>query len=99
MPAPTNVCELGSVMGLLSYYRCYCPNFSRIAAPITELTKKGARWEWGAAQQHALETLKCEICPEGRALLRLDYSRPIFLHIDWSQKGIGAVLGQLDHMI
>lgn len=61
MPAPTNVSELRSVHGLLSYYRCYCRDFSSIAEPLTALTKKGARWEWGPVQQAALDRLKAEI--------------------------------------
>ena len=96
MPSPTNVSELRAVLGLLSYYRCYCRDFGAIAAPLTELTKQSARWTWGAAQADALATLKAEICAPGRALRPIDYSRPIFLHTDWSIRGIGAVIGQRD---
>ncbi|MGB8816241.1 MAG: reverse transcriptase domain-containing protein [Minisyncoccia bacterium] len=96
MPPPTNVSEVRSVHGLLSYYRCYCENFSAKAAPLTELTKKNAHWQWGPEQQAALDILKGELCQPGKALRRLDYSKPIFLHTDWSKRGIGAVIGQLD---
>ncbi|KIY96367.1 hypothetical protein MNEG_11595 [Monoraphidium neglectum] len=96
MPAPSNVSELRAVLGLLSYYRCYCRDFGAIAAPLTALTAKNCRWEWGAPQHQALSELKSEICAPGKALRPIDYSRPIFLHTDWSCKGIGAVIGQKD---
>lgn len=35
--APTTVGELRRVMGFLSYYRTYIPNFSRIAQPLYQL--------------------------------------------------------------
>ena len=96
MAPPTNVSEVRSVHGLFSYYRCYCEGFSAIAQPLTELTKKNARWEWGPAQQAAFDQLKAELCTEGKALRRFDPSKPVFLHTDWSHRGIGAVLGQMD---
>lgn len=66
MPAPTCVSELRSVHGMLSYYRCYCRAFWAISAPLTALTKKGARWGWGPEQQAALDTLKAAARPAVR---------------------------------
>jgi hypothetical protein len=57
--------------------------------------KKGAAWQWGEAQQKAFDALKEELCKPGRALKHFDPSRPTVLHTDWSQQGIGAVLGQV----
>jgi hypothetical protein len=34
-------------------------DFSTVAAPLNELTKKGVQFEWGAAQQNAFDELKC----------------------------------------
>ena len=42
--APATVREVRKLMGFLSYYRSYIPDFSRTAKPLYELPKeKGAR--------------------------------------------------------
>ncbi|GJS07400.1 putative reverse transcriptase domain-containing protein [Tanacetum coccineum] len=38
--APTTSSEIRSFLGLTSYYRCFIANFSKIAKPLTSLTKK-----------------------------------------------------------
>ena len=40
--APKTVTELRSFLGLCTYYRRYVKGFSQFAAPLTDLTKKGA---------------------------------------------------------
>jgi hypothetical protein len=34
-------------------------DFSTIAAPLNELMKRGVPFEWGTAQDHAFDELKC----------------------------------------
>lgn len=96
MPAPTNVSELRSFIGLCSYYRVYTEKFSVIAADLYCLLKKNAHWLWETAQQTAFEALKEALTTPGKALKRVDPTRPLIVHTDWSHKGMGAVLGQLD---
>ena len=94
---PTNVSQLRSVLGLLTYYRCYVPNFGAIAAPFNELLSPTSKWTWDPLRQgKALEQLKDIICTPGRVLRRADPKRPFILHTDWSKEGIGGVLGQMD---
>jgi hypothetical protein len=96
LAAPTNTKEISERMGLLNYYRHFIPGFAAIAQPIYQLQRAGVKWEWGSAQQEAWERLKQSLCRPGLALRRPDPSRPFVLHTDWSQQGVGAVLGQLD---
>ena len=39
-PRPTNVTEIRSFLGLAGYYRKFIQDFSRIAVPLIQLTKK-----------------------------------------------------------
>ncbi|KAL5581554.1 hypothetical protein UlMin_013996 [Ulmus minor] len=45
-PAPTNVTEIRSFLGLAGYYRRFVEGFSTLAAPLTALTKKDRKYEW-----------------------------------------------------
>lgn len=96
MRAPLNVSELRAVLGFLGYYRCYVPEFSRIAQPMNALLADGVKWQWGAEQQQALDALRAELCTPGKVLRQYDPSRPVFVHTDWSKQGISGVLGQKD---
>ena len=84
------------MLGFIGYYRCYIPNYSKIAAPLNNLLKKNLTWEWGGEQQTAFDRLKKELCTQGKVLRHQDPNRPLILHTDWSDVGIGAVLGQFD---
>ena len=43
---PKSVFEIRSFLGLAGYYRRFIEDFSRIAAPMTRLTRKEVRFEW-----------------------------------------------------
>ena len=42
---PTNVSEIRSFLGLGGYYRRFVEGFSRIATPLTRLTRKNAKFD------------------------------------------------------
>lgn len=96
LPVPGDVGPLRSYLGLLNYYRCCIPRFAEIAQPMYKLLKKGADYLWTPDCQVAFDTLKQELCTEGKVLHRADPSRPYVLHTDWSKTGISAILNQID---
>ena len=50
-PRPTNVTEVRSFMGLAGYYRRFVKDFSRIATPLTQLTRKNIPFEWNEKRE------------------------------------------------
>ena len=45
-------------MGLCNYYRKFIKGFASLASPLTNLTKKGVKFEWTRKVQDAFENLK-----------------------------------------
>ncbi|GAX86472.1 hypothetical protein CEUSTIGMA_g13882.t1, partial [Chlamydomonas eustigma] len=96
LPVPTCVSELRRVLGFANYYRGYVPHFSEIAKPLTDLLKKDMKWDWTADRAGAWAALKEALCRPGNALRHPVKTKRYILHTDWSQKGMSAILGQLD---
>ena len=96
-PTPKTLTQLRGFVGLCSYYRRFVKGFSKIAAPLTDLTKKGA-FTWNEKAQIAFDQLKITMssCP---VLAIPDFSIPFELQCDASGEGIGAVLMQRKHPI
>ncbi|KAK1619913.1 hypothetical protein QYE76_025430 [Lolium multiflorum] len=94
-PTPMNVSQVRSFHGLAGFYRRFVPNFSTIAAPLNDLTKKGVVFEWGAAQDHAFDELKRLLT--SAPLLALPYFNKQFeIECDASGIGIGGCLMRVD---
>lgn len=49
-PAPRNVTELRSLLGLVNYYRKFLPSLSNRLAPLYKLLKKRVPFHWGKEQ-------------------------------------------------
>jgi hypothetical protein len=56
-PIPATLTQLRSFLGVAAFYRRFMRDFSTIAAPLNDLTKKGVPFYWGAAQEHSFNTL------------------------------------------
>ena len=57
-PQPTNLQQVRSFLGLVGFYRCFVKDFSTIAAPLHDLSKKNAPFVWGSLQSTAFDELK-----------------------------------------
>ena len=92
-PTPINVSQVRSFHGLTGFYRCFVKNFSTIAAPLNELTKKGVEFVWGKSQENAFQELKKSLTLA--PLLALpDFNKSFEIECDASGIGIGGVLMQ-----
>ena len=98
MSPPTNVREVRSLVGVFSYYRRFIPNFSAIAAPIIELTKKYSRFKWDTTCEKAFEYLKDSLSLIA-TLAYPDNSKPYILYVDASKDCVGACLTQPDETL
>ncbi len=57
-PTPTNLTELKSYIGLLTYYGKFLPNLATLLAPMYELLKRDVSWQWEAEQEAAFQDSK-----------------------------------------
>nr|GEW73624.1 integrase, catalytic region, zinc finger, CCHC-type, peptidase aspartic, catalytic [Tanacetum cinerariifolium] len=72
--------------------------FSKIARPITNLTQKSVKFNWGEKEENAFETLKQKLCSE--SILALPKGREKFMvYCDALHKGLGTVLIQKEKVI
>jgi len=92
-PEPRTVTNVRSFLGLTGYYRKYVQGYSRLAGPLFDLTRKDVVFVWSQDYQRAFDTLK-KVLVDAPTLIRPDFSRPFCLDVDWSTKGVGAILFQ-----
>ena len=95
---PKNVSEVRSFLGLAGYYRKFVEGFSKIAAPLTKLTRKDVKYDLVDACQQSFEELKGRLT--SAPVLALPNGRYGFVvYSDASQQGLGCVLMQNDRVI
>ncbi|KAL0549558.1 hypothetical protein IC582_014043 [Cucumis melo] len=90
---PSTVSEVRSFLGLAGYYRRFVENFSRIAIPLTQLTRKGAPFVWSKACEDSFQNLKQKLVT-APVLTVPDGSGSFVIYSDASKKGLGCVLMQ-----
>jgi hypothetical protein len=92
-PAPTTVVNVRSFLGLIGYYRKFIKGYSKLVGPLFELTKKDVVFVWNQDCQRAFDALKKALIG-APILVRPNFKEPFFLDVDWSTKGVGAILSQ-----
>ena len=94
-PRPQTATHVRSFLGLANFYRRYVANYSFIAAPLTDLTAKGLKFQWGSAHERAFEELKAAVA-SAPVLLTPDPAAQFVMTTDASGFAVGAVLQQED---
>ena len=89
LPEPKSVREIRGFIGMCSYYRRFVPNFSKIAEPLIDLTKKYARFKWTSECKTAFAFLK-ESLTVVPLLAYPDTNKPYVLYTDASNNCIRA---------
>ena len=86
--------EVQSFLGLANFYRRFVNNFSKVAKPLHELTRKDTEWKWTDKCQTAFEKLK-NIFISQHVLSMVDTTKPLRIESDASEYATGAVLSML----
>ena len=92
-PAPTNVSELKSYLGLLAYYGKFLPNLSSTLAPLHNLLKSTVKWKWTHQENSAFCESK-KLLSSAEVLAHFDPTKEVILAYDASPYGIGAILSR-----
>jgi len=95
-PIPTNVSEVRAFLGTCGVLRIFIQNYTLVARPLIQLTKKDEPFEVGPAQLTVIDQLKSAIV-NSPALRPIDYesSRPVILAVDSCMNGVGFILLQI----
>uniref|UniRef100_H3B502 ribonuclease H n=1 Tax=Latimeria chalumnae TaxID=7897 RepID=H3B502_LATCH len=96
MPAPTNVTELRSFLGLLNYYGRLLANLSTLLQPHHELLQKDAKWNWSLQCGETFQTCKQRLLGS-KWLVHYNPEKPLRLACDASPYGMGAVISYVLH--
>jgi len=90
-PAPRNIKEVQTFLGLANYYRRFIKNFAKIAAPLHMLVRKEQKWKWKKEQKEAFEKLKAVFTTES-ILAILDINREMRVEANALDYTTGGVL-------
>jgi hypothetical protein len=90
---PTTVSEVRSFLGLAGYYRCFIPDFLKIAKPMTSLLQKDHKFGWTEECETAFHTLR-KLLTTTLVLAQPDIEKPFDVFCDASKTGLGCVLMQ-----
>ena len=96
---PDTYTKVKSFVGLVGHYWCFIKGFSKIAAPLYDLTsgdnkdKKSEHVNLSPEAQEAFDHLKATYL-QAPILAFPDFGKPFLLETDASGRGLGAVLSQ-----
>ncbi|GJU85187.1 putative nucleotidyltransferase, ribonuclease H [Tanacetum coccineum] len=76
----------------------FIANFSKISKPITLLTQKNKKFEWGNQQEISFQTLKDMLC-DALILALPEDAHDLVVYCDASNQGFGCILMQRNKVI
>ena len=90
---PTTPKQVRTFLGLVGYYRKFITNFTKIAKPLTLLTRQQVKFEWTPEHQEAFMKLKDSII-QAPILRHPNSSKGYIVYTDASGNACGAQLTQ-----
>ena len=92
-PNPKSVKDIQSFLGFANFYRRFIAEYSKIATPLTRLTRKDVKFEWGEDSNKAFNALK-HAFTTAPILSHFDPSHETIVETDASDYAIAAILSQ-----
>nr|GEU37598.1 hypothetical protein [Tanacetum cinerariifolium] len=96
--SPKSPTKIRQFLGLAGYYRRFIEGFSKVARPMTKLTQRKVKFEWGDKQEAVFQLLKQKFC-SAPILTLPEGSEDFIVYCDASNKGLGAMLMQREKVI
>ena len=90
---PKSVFEIRSFLGLAGYYRRFIEDFSRLATPMTRLTRKEVKFVWDESCERAFQELKRRLT-SAPILIVPERAQRYIVYCDASKDELGCVLMQ-----
>ena len=95
VPAPENITQLKSFLGMVTYYLKFLPNLSTTLSPLYSLLQKNSKWKWTKEHKSAFAKVKEQLASPV-VLTSFDPDKELILQCDASPYGLGAVLAHKD---
>ena len=86
-----SVFKIHSFLGLAGYYRRFIEDFSRLAAPMTKLNRKGVKFEWDDLCEKEFQELKRRLT-SAPILIVPEQGQRYRVYYDAFRDGLGCVL-------
>ena len=84
---PKSVFEIRNFLGLAGYYRRFIEDFSRLATPMTRLTRKKVKFDWDDRCEEAFQELKRRLTT-APILIVLNRGQGYTVYCDASRDGL-----------
>jgi hypothetical protein len=95
---PESVTEIRSFLGLAGYYRRFIEGFSKLALPLTQLTRKSQAFVWDEECENSFQEMKRRLT-SAPVLILPNPKESFVVYCDASKMGLGGVLMQNGQVI
>ncbi|KAF8676802.1 Encoded by [Rhizoctonia solani] len=92
-PQPKTVKQVQAFLGFINYLCQFIPNFSTVACPLHNLTRKETPWSWGNPEEEAFQELK-SLVTKAPVLVHSNPELPYYLETNASGVAMGAIVSQ-----
>jgi hypothetical protein len=92
-PTPKIATIVRAFLGLTGYYMRFIAGYAKIVEPFFTLTKNDCKFLWTPICHSTFIVLKRKLV-EAPILVKPNFNKSFILDVDWSIKGVGAILSQ-----